>query len=66
MIGLTEIAIVKCKSCPEFGHTYQPNLNAGYNGIERVFEIVDASRDKLRLKILEKNSTGSGNTLTFR
>jgi len=63
--GLTEIAIVKCKSCPEFGHTYQPNLNAGYNGIERVFEIVDASRDKLRLKILEKNSTGSGNTLTL-
>jgi hypothetical protein len=38
--GLTEISLVKCKACPGFSHTYQPNISAGYVGDERYLELV--------------------------
>lgn len=68
--GLTEVTIVKCKSCPGYGHTYQPNLNAGYNGDERSFAFPTVAggydRSRVDLKILTKNVTSStGSTLTL-
>ena len=52
--GLTEVSIVKCKSCPGFGHTYQPNLTAGYSGDEREFSFppVAGGYDRTRLELV--------------
>lgn len=68
--GLSEITIVKCKSCPGFGYTYQPNLEAGYNGTERFFAfppiVGGFDRTKVELKQLVKSATNSGsNTITL-
>lgn len=68
--GLTEVTIVKCKSCPGYGHTYQPNLNAGYGGDERLFaypSVGDAyDRERLTLQLLTRTITASdGFTITL-
>jgi uncharacterized protein (UPF0218 family) len=69
--GLTEVTIVKCKSCPGYGHTYQPNLNAGYNGDARLFAFPAKNeggydRSVVDLKILTKEVLSSdGSTLTL-
>jgi hypothetical protein len=68
--GLTEVTIVKCKSCPGYGHTYQPNLTAGYQGDERLFaypSVVDGyNREQLTLQLLTREITASdGFTITL-
>jgi len=61
--GLTEISIVKCKSCPGFGHTYQPNLSTGYNGDVRLFDFPSVlggyDRTRIELRLLSKEVTAS-------
>ena len=54
--GLTEVSIVKCKSCPGFGHTYQPNLTAGYSGDEREFSFVPVAGgyDRTRIELVRQ------------
>ena len=57
--GLTEIKLVKCKGCPEFGHTYQPNLKSGNNGDERKFKLLQRNiRDTIELQPVEKTVYG--------
>ena len=61
--GLTEITIVKCKSCPGYGYTYQPNLIAGYNGTERYFTFPPVTggfdRSRVELKLLTRTASGT-------
>jgi len=61
--GLTEVSIVKCKSCPGFGHTYQPNLSTGYNGDVRIFDfpatVSGYDRSRVDLRLLTKGITAS-------
>jgi hypothetical protein len=67
--GLSEITIVKCKSCPGFGYTYQPNLEAGYNGTERFFAFPPLTggfdRTKVELKRLTKSASGTSGSFTI-
>ena len=69
--GLSEITIVKCTACPGYGYTYQPNLVAGYNGVERYFTFppilggFDRSRVELKLQIKTATGTSGSNALTL-
>jgi hypothetical protein len=68
--GLLELSIVKCKSCPGFGYTYQPNVNSEVNGSIRLFKnppLGDAvDRSKVELPKLTKNASASTtNTITL-
>lgn len=59
--GLTEITIVKCKGCPEFGHTYQPNVSVNYSGQERKFKFPPVGNTVLKNKLELKQITVVGN-----
>jgi hypothetical protein len=68
--GLTEVSIVKCKSCPGYSHTYQPNLNTGYNGDERefAFPAVVGGYDRTKVElVLQTRSvvSSSGSDITL-
>lgn len=62
--GLTEVSIVKCKSCPGFGYTYQPNLDAGYSGDSRQFSFPfsagGSDRTQLELVLQTRSVVSSG------
>ena len=61
--GLLELSIVKCKSCPGFGYTYQPNVNSEINGSIRLFRnppLGDGvDRTKVELPKLTKSASSS-------
>lgn len=59
--GLTEITLVKCKGCPEFGHTYQPNISVNYSGQERKFKFPPVGNTVLKNKLELKQITVVGN-----
>lgn len=61
--SLTEVALVKCTSCPGYAHAYMPNLRSGYKGDERYFRhpIVPGGVDRANLELpqLTRVATGS-------
>ena len=70
--GLLELSIVKCKACPGFGYTYQPNVNSEFTGTERLFENPSTgdgvNRSKVKLQELTKtvaSDVSSGTTITL-
>ena len=74
--GLTEIALVKCKACPGFGHTYQTNVSSFVSGDLRYIVhpqtgIVNGSptfaRDTFELPLLLRrgNATSGSNIITL-
>jgi len=71
--GLTEVALVKCKACPGFGHTYQTNVNSFVSGDLRYIVhpqtgVVNGSpvfdRGTLELPVLKRVGNGeTGNNI---
>jgi len=61
---LTEIKVVKCTGCPGHGQNYNPNLDSGQIGVNRIFSFQNTggnsySQSVIQLDILNKNVTST-------